>query len=189
MNSRDPSPTPEEVPEAPPAKKKSKRKRAFSRYLRKGVPDLKSSSDSAGKGALEAEQPSDVPPSDQLSSESALIRQSVCSNASSRRWSRADYQKELKVALEQISQLQSEVDTQASQLKVSESKRRKLMDAHEHAKQGIKEQKQKAKDAESEAFTSSKALTDAQHHTQSVVAEVKKAYKVCTCCLHFHYPD
>ena len=182
MNPREPPEDASDAPDVLPSKKKAKRKRAYSRSLRKGAPNQKSCSSTHDEIA----QPSDVHPSDPLSSESASIRQSaVSSNASSRRWSRADYQKELKVALEQISQLQSVVDTQSSQLKVSESKRRKVMEAHERAKQGVKEQKQKAKEAESEASTSSKALADAQHHAQAVVAEAKKVCKVCTSCLSF----
>ena len=179
MDSRDPSPTPDEVPEAPPAKKKRKSKRAYSRKLRKGVPDMKPSSNTADTVVSEAE-PSAPAASASTSTSSTLIRSSATSaSAATRKWTAQDYKNELKRACQQISQLENQLARVAHQLEVCETKRVQVKDAHDLLLKSRREFKKNAAISAKEVADSTKALEDAEMELQEKIDLVKKKCKVC----------
>lgn len=181
MNSRDPSPTHEEVPKAPPAKKKAKRKRAYSRNLRKGVPDMKPSSITADTVGLQAEPSAPIESASSSTYSATSIRTSATSaSAAARKWTVQDYKNELKSAYQQISQLEIQLARVAQQLEVSESKRAQVKDAHDVLLKSRREYKKSATLAAKEANDSTKALEDAEMELQLKIDEVKKKCKVCS---------
>ena len=180
MNSEE---TPPEPPDPSAAKKVStrnrKRPKLFSRSLKKGARDQKMSSISSRDSKDSSD---DSPPTAQptTATRSAAIRKSatVRESDAARKWTLSDYKKELKRALNEISQLEEKVEEGEKQLQSSESKRARLTEAHSHSLQSSRESKRTAKAAEVAALNSAKALEDADGNWQNELQRVRKECKV-----------
>ena len=102
----------------------------------------------------------------------------VSGGAAARKWSASDYKKELKRAMDEISQLEAKVEHGEKRLQASESKRAKLTEAHSYSLQSSRESKKTAKAAEVAALNSSKALEDADGNLQMELQTVRNECKV-----------
>lgn len=179
MNSEE---TPPEPPDPSAAKKVSsrnkRRPKLYSRTLKKGARDQKMSSISS----RDKDSSDNSPPTAKTTTatRSAAIRKSATARESdaARKWTLSDYKKELKRALNEISQLEEKVEEGEKQLQSSESKRARLTEAHSHSLQSSRESKRTAKAAEVAALNSAKALEDADGNWQNELQRVRKECKV-----------
>ena len=166
-------------------KKPRRNKPKFSRTLKKGARDQKMSSITS----REKDSSVNYPPTAQsnTASRSAAITKAatVSGGAAARKWSVSDYKKELKRAMDKISQLEAKVEHGEKQLQASESKRARLTEAHSYSLQSSRESKKTAKSAEVAALNSSKALEDADGYWQMELQRVRNECKVSKAVQHY----
>ncbi len=142
MNGEENPPNHPQLPNPSSTVKKQRRnKPKFSRTLKKGARDQKMSSITS----REKDSSVNNPPTAQsnTASRSAAITKAatVSGGAAARKWSVSDYKKELKRAMDKISQLEAKVEHGEKQLQASESKRARLTEAHYYSLQPVKNQR------------------------------------------------
>lgn len=186
MNGEENPPNHPQLPNPSSTVKKPRRnKPKFSRTLKKGARDQKMSSITS----REKDSSVNNPPTAQsnTASRSAAITKAatVSGGAAARKWSVSDYKKELKRAMDKISQLEAKVEQGEKQLQASESKRARLTEAHSYSLQSSRESKKTAKSAEVAALNSSKALEDADGYWQMELQRVRNECKVSKAVQHY----
>ena len=183
MNGPESSGTPAEsnegqIPLPQAVKKKSKRKRAYSRSLKKGASDKKQSN-----ASLPAEDPPSLP-APTASSFASSVQRSATTEGAARKNSKADLQRELKSVLEQNALLRSQLDAANKQLKSSESKRKMAATSLEASQAKSREYKKALRDSESVVSSQAKQISLAREETNMVVEEkmelLKRKHQVST---------
>lgn len=158
-----------QIPLQQPVKKTAKRKRAYSRSLKKGASDKKQSN-----ASLPAVDP---PPLPAASSCSSAVQRSATTEGAARKNSRADLQRELKSVMEQNSLLQSQLESANKQLQSSESRRKKAAAALMASQAKTRDFQKALRDSESVVSCQAKQISLAREQTDMVVEEKMEQLK------------